>query len=171
MSNDLGCTIGHGEGENFVHVTHSASTGTTIGPIGEFPSMWEAIYWHNLNCTVEYGLSFNLDEERMYAMSAPAREELNIRKFIRKPLIVEGIQVNAHNMKEVAAWCGGTYTQTASKRPYIRVQIRTAPTDRMSMAFAGDWILKSDIGFKIYSKRSFDRTFESMEEWPDGQNG
>lgn len=81
--------------------------------------------------------------------------------FIRKPLIVEGVQVSALNMPEVAAWCGGEVTSTPSKRNFIKLQMKPSPLTRQNMAFAGDWVLKSEIGFKIYSKRAFERTFDA----------
>lgn len=81
--------------------------------------------------------------------------------FIRKPLVVEGVQVNAQNMIEVSEWCGGEVHSTPSKRSFIKLHMKPSPMTRQSMAFAGDWVLKSDMGFKIYSKRAFERTFEA----------
>jgi hypothetical protein len=81
--------------------------------------------------------------------------------FVRKPLLVEGIQVNSENMEQVAVWCGGTIQYTQSKRNFIKLQTKATPQARQNMAFVGDWVLKSDMGFKIYSKRAFDRTFDS----------
>lgn len=81
--------------------------------------------------------------------------------YIRKPLIVEGVQVSDENMVQVAGWCGGIIDNTPSKRNYIKLQqVPVTPNTRQNMAFPGDWVLKSDMGFKIYSKRAFDRTFD-----------
>jgi hypothetical protein len=80
--------------------------------------------------------------------------------FVRKPLVVEGLQVNTHNMDEVAAWCGGSIEETPSERKFIKLHIKPSPMTRQNMAFVGDWVLKSDVGFKIYSKKAFERTFD-----------
>lgn len=88
---------------------------------------------------------------------------LKTANFIRKPLLVEGIQVTPHNMVEVAQWCGGELHMTPSRREFIKLQVKPSPMTRQHMAFAGDWVLKSDMGFKIYSKRAFERTFDPSE--------
>lgn len=81
--------------------------------------------------------------------------------YARKPLVVEGIQVSSNNMTDVAEWCGGEVTNTPSKRSFIKLDVKSSHMVRQGMAFAGDWVLKSDMGFKIYSKKAFERTFES----------
>lgn len=94
-------------------------------------------------------------------MGSREKKVIKTATYIRKPLLVEGVQVSANNMVEVADWCGGEITSTPSKRAFIKLQIKPSPMTRQSMAFAGDWVLKSDMGFKIYSKRAFERTFEA----------
>lgn len=88
---------------------------------------------------------------------------LQTSKFIRKPLLVEGLQVTEDNMETIAKWCGGEICETVSKRNFIKLETKPSPMTRQNMAFAGDWVLKSEMGFKIYSKRAFDRTFDPKE--------
>ena len=161
MSNDLACVITAKTDEDFVHYTYATSSGTQF-ILSSFSKFEDAILFHNDTCESEYGLTIDIDRERLMGFGAPPKETLNVTKFIRKPLFVEGVQVTAHNMLAVADWCGGVSLQTASKRPYVKLPNKTAAADRLSMAFAGDWVLKSDVGFKVYSKRSFERTFDAF---------
>lgn len=83
--------------------------------------------------------------------------------FERKPFTVEGVQVTAENIIQVAAWCGGVVhnmlDDSPTARPYIKVKVKRAHSDRQSQAFHGDWVLKADNGFKVYTNGALRYTF------------
>lgn len=98
---------------------------------------------------------------------------LKIEKYTRKPFPVDAVQVTEDNLSEVALWCGGdihTSTKTLRddqgvetgkiKLPYIKVDVHRPLNDRQTKAFVGDWVLKSESGFKVYTLKAFDGSFE-----------
>lgn len=96
---------------------------------------------------------------------------MKTEKFQRKPFIVECVQVTAENMDEVAEWCKGTVTETDPqiaaqlKKPvqkWIQVETQQPMNDRQQQAFVGDWLLYANRGFKIYTPKAFERTFEPV---------
>lgn len=109
-------------------------------------------------------------------------------KYIRKPLIVDGVQVTEENFVEVAKWCEGElhWTHTGKKvftnghitgtidpssgadpiepeNQYIEVNIINPKSARQSRAYVGDWVLKSEFGLKIYTDRAFNNSFDTLE--------
>jgi hypothetical protein len=94
--------------------------------------------------------------------------DITPQRFVRKPLYVEGVQVSAENMVEVAAWCGGTIRHAAEevkKNPYIKLEsaVRGQPS-RQTMAFPKDWVLSYNGGFKVYTQMAFAKTFDPVNE-------
>lgn len=96
---------------------------------------------------------------------------MKTQKFQRKPFIVDCVQVTEENMEEVAKWCKGTITTTDSKiaeqlkrpvRTWIQVETQQPMSDRQKQAFVGDWLLYANNGFKIYTPKAFERTFEEV---------
>lgn len=97
---------------------------------------------------------------------------MKTEKFQRKPFIVECVQVTAENMADVAKWCGGVVTETDPqiaaqlKKPvqtWIQVDNAQQPmNERQKQAFVGDWVLYANHGFKIYTTKAFERTFEPV---------
>ena len=98
---------------------------------------------------------------------------LKIENYTRKPFPVEAVQVTEENLNEVAKWCGGdihTSTKTLRnaageetskiKRPFIKVDVHRPLNDRQTKAFVGDWVLKSESGFKVYTLKAFDNSFQ-----------
>jgi hypothetical protein len=99
-------------------------------------------------------------------------------KFQRKPFIVEAVQVTAENMAEVAQWTKGTVTSTDPaiaeqlKKPvqtWIQIDTQQPMNDRQQQAFVGDWVLYANRGFKIYTPKAFERTFEAVFKPEDKQ--
>lgn len=88
---------------------------------------------------------------------------IKTKKYQRKPVIVDAVQVSQRNFNEVAEWCMGDI-QTDGTQQYIRVRVHTPRSARQSMAFVGDWILYTEQGYKIYSNRSFHNTFDEVEK-------
>lgn len=91
---------------------------------------------------------------------------IKISKFDRKPLRVEGVQVTAENMAEVAEWCGGEvleHTYMGNQESYIKVPVVHPVSERQTRATIGTWVLLSEKGFKVYTKRSFNTSFEEVD--------
>ena len=85
---------------------------------------------------------------------------------MHKPLYVEAVQVTSQNMVEVAEWCGGTVQTSEEKRPrkYILVATVRPMQERQTWAFAGNWVLKTPQGYKIYTNNSFMNGFIKVVE-------
>lgn len=96
---------------------------------------------------------------------------LELKKFVRKPFPVEGVQVTAENMAEVASWCRGQLRKSAgpggrNPQKYIKVNVKRALNDRQTMAYVGDWVVtatdQSVKGFKVYTPKAFSLTFDEI---------
>jgi hypothetical protein len=88
-------------------------------------------------------------------------------RFVRKPFYVDGIQVTASNMEQVAAWCAGDIQESPSKgggKPasYIKVKVKAPLNDRQTKAYVGDWVLLANGDFKVYTHKSFVAAFDSL---------
>lgn len=93
--------------------------------------------------------------------------------YSRKSFIVEAIQVTEENLQEVATWCGGEVQTTSRPQKgsdekesadFIKVKVANrARNDRQTRAYPGDWLLLSEVGFKVYTDRAFKNTFEDMQ--------
>jgi hypothetical protein len=84
-------------------------------------------------------------------------------KYVRKPFYVDAVQVSAENMNDVAAWCSGDI-QASDKSKFIKVDVAKPISERQTMAFAGDWILSAGPGFKVYTNRAFQNSFEAVND-------
>lgn len=86
------------------------------------------------------------------------------KKFVRVPLYVDAIQVSNDNIEEVAKWVKGSIQQTDIRKrgleKYIFAPTHSPMNERQKMAFPGDWMLKTDKGFKIYTNDAFKNMFE-----------
>lgn len=92
--------------------------------------------------------------------------ELHPEKFARRPFFVDAIQVTAENLDAVAAWCMGetrTTEQTAEEK-YVKVRVHRPLTERQTKAFVGDWVLYAGTGFKVYTPKAFEKSFEPLGE-------
>ncbi len=88
-------------------------------------------------------------------------------KFARKPFYVDAIRVTADNMEDVAEWCMGDVVTTVKaegsvEEKYIRVRVHRPLTERQTKAFEGDWVLYAGTGFKVYTPRAFEKSFEKV---------
>ncbi len=89
-------------------------------------------------------------------------------KFSRKPFHVDAIQVTYENMEEVAIWCEGEVVaiekdETTAEK-YIKVRVYRPITERQTKAFVGDWVLYAGTGFKVYTSKAFEKSFEQVSE-------
>lgn len=78
--------------------------------------------------------------------------------YKRKPLLVEAVQVTEENIYEVAVWAAGTVFDGVKK--HIEIDVIHPLHAKQRRASTGDWVLKSDQGFKIYADSAFKKSFE-----------
>ena len=87
---------------------------------------------------------------------------MEIQRFMHVPLYVDGVQVTAETMAEIAKWCGGVISERKVQgrtEEFIKVQVNNPPSIRQTQAHVGDWVLKTKTGFKIYFERAMTKTF------------
>lgn len=88
--------------------------------------------------------------------------KIDTQTYTRKPFSVEAIQITKANMVHVAAWCKGTLIEDRGK-PFIEVEVHNPLNERQKKGYIGDWVLQSTSGFKVYTQKSFDKTFDVNE--------
>jgi len=90
------------------------------------------------------------------------------KKFVRVPLYVDAAQVSETIMEELAEWAGGEIMETDERNrgveKFIYIDVHSPMNERQKMAFAGDWVLSTDKGFKVYTNEAFKRMFEPASE-------
>lgn len=87
---------------------------------------------------------------------------LEIANYQRKVFVVEGTKVTEDNLEEVASWCEGEVLKDRRDQSFVKVPIVGSHRSRLSRAFVGDWVLRSEVGFKVYTQNSFDKCFEAV---------
>jgi hypothetical protein len=92
---------------------------------------------------------------------------LTLVQLSRKKFQVEGVQVTATNIEAVAEWCGGTLVEAPEishvddvYNPYIKVEVFRPMNERQTKAFIGDWVLFAGKGYKVYTQKALDKSFE-----------
>jgi len=89
--------------------------------------------------------------------------DLEVQTFVRKPFSVEAVQVTDENMDAVAKWCQGDVRTADKGDPFIKVRVHNPLTDRQTKAFVGDWVLYAGKGYKVYTDKAFERSFDPKE--------
>lgn len=95
-------------------------------------------------------------------------------KYMRKPFPVDGVQVTAENMSEIAAWCQGKIENTSedgSGANYIKVPVHKPANPRQERAYIGDFVLFAGKGFKVYLEQAFYASFEAIAGAPTVMHG
>ena len=82
--------------------------------------------------------------------------------YKRKPLLVEAVQVTEENLAEVAIWAAGTVFDSVKK--HVEIDVIHPLHAKQRRASTGDWVLKSDQGFKIYADSAFKKSFEAVTD-------
>lgn len=94
---------------------------------------------------------------------------LKTARYSYKPLQVDAVQVTDANMAEVATWCGGEVQRRAikaldgQKKNFIKVGVHRPANTKQTEAFEGDWVLRTDKGFRIYTDAAFTRCFHALD--------
>lgn len=95
-----------------------------------------------------------IDSDRM-------RIIMQTQTYNRKPLTVEAVQVTDENLYDVAKWCGGEVRSHATPgKKFILVDVLHPLNSKQTKASPGDWVLKSDQGYKIYANSAFLKGFD-----------
>lgn len=87
-------------------------------------------------------------------------------KYARKPFEIDAVQVTAENLEEVAAWCEGEIIgvdgemEKSVEERYIKVHVHRPMNEKQTKAFVGDWVLYAGKGFKVYTNKAFEASFE-----------
>jgi hypothetical protein len=88
---------------------------------------------------------------------------MDTQRFMYVPLFVDGVQVTAENMAEVAEWCEGKIDNTIIKgknQPFIKVDVLRPISLRQTRAFVGDWVLKIANGkLRVYTQKALVKDF------------
>jgi len=89
---------------------------------------------------------------------------LAIQRYTHVPLYVNAVQITAENLSEVASWCGGAIQTDVDTRQFIKVASIRPLRERQTQAYVGDWVLKTDVGLKVYTNKAFTRGFVNAPE-------
>ncbi len=96
-------------------------------------------------------------------------------KYVRKPLYVDVVRVDAENMIEIARWCQGEIrnfdneplsddvAENQQLERYIHVRVHNPKNARQTKAHIGDYLLYTERGYKVYTERAFQNSFELVE--------
>lgn len=91
-------------------------------------------------------------------------------QYIKKPLYVEAVRITRGNFSEVVAWCKGQIRTEHAKHPqnpgkkYIKIEAHNPINTRQTKAYVGDWVLKTERGFKVYSHKNFTESFDEVRK-------
>lgn len=88
---------------------------------------------------------------------------MKTHKFARKPFYVDAVRVSDANIEEVAQWCGGKIVTEHADGKHISVEVHRPINERQTQAFVGDWVLFAGSGYKVYTPKAFDKSFEKVK--------
>lgn len=89
---------------------------------------------------------------------------LEVKKFVQNPLYANAVLVTEENMAELSQWCEGAILSSHEGIPFIKVTVIRSKHERQSQAFVGDWVLRTQFGYKVYTPKAFERSFTEIEE-------
>lgn len=94
---------------------------------------------------------------------------ITTKQYVKKPLFVDAVRITRKNFDEVTQWCGGriqtehaNHAQHPGKK-FIKINAHNPINARQTKAFVGDWVLKTERGFKVYSHKNFLESFDEVE--------
>jgi hypothetical protein len=100
--------------------------------------------------------------------------ELEFVEHVRKPFVVEAIEVTTENIGELAQYIGTLrYKDDKEKTPYIAVDRRLIPN--VYRVYTGFWMTRMGDNIRCYSRKIFMDQFiaktDEMNEWIDWLTG
>lgn len=130
-------------------------------------------YW--IRCTLMGYHEIHEDECTGLTWRATAEEEaqmpLHVRKYIRKPLSFDAVQVTKDNMEEVALWCGGQVITTFNTaRHYVEVPVVNATKLHQTKAYEHFYVVKGHHSWRVYTPKSFETNFMAKVEIHEDHN-
>lgn len=97
---------------------------------------------------------------------------MEFTQFLRKPFVIEAIEVTKENIEDIAEFVG-TLQHKEDGTPYIAVNRRMVPN--VFRVYPGFWMTKMGENIRCYSKKVFVQQFveltEDMTAWVDYLNG
>lgn len=93
-------------------------------------------------------------------------DELETKRYVSNPLYVDGVQLTAQNLSQVARWCRGRIHKDKHKKTFIKVAVNRPATEKQTRAYPTDWVLKAGSGFKVYNDQAFRNRFKLVQENP-----
>jgi hypothetical protein len=84
---------------------------------------------------------------------------MEFNQFVRKPFVVEAVEVTEENIEEVAEYVG-TLRKKDDGTPYIQVDRRLIPN--VFRVFPGFWMTRMGDNIRCYSKRVFNDQFTEI---------
>src|SRR3954462_6357296 len=98
---------------------------------------------------------------------------IHTKKYVRKALYVDAVQIAEENFAELAEWCQGEIRSNDDeeliltdgnsvdpKGHHIRVRVHNPKNLRQTKGFVGDWILYTERGYKVYTQKAFKASFK-----------
>ncbi len=84
--------------------------------------------------------------------------------YVRRPFEVLALRVTEENQQSLALWSDGLVIEDESGRPYVHVSVKRPATERLTRAYPGDWILRSESetrgpSYKVYTEKAFLSSF------------
>lgn len=111
--------------------------------------------------------------ERSYGLTEPTTQRENqmsieTTKYARRPFFVDQVQITAENMAAVAEWCQGEVrTETGAdgqEVAYVHVRVHRPLNERQTKGYVGDHVLYAGTGYKVYTHKAFEASFEKVVE-------
>jgi hypothetical protein len=103
-------------------------------------------------------------------------EKMKTNLYARKSFQVEAVKVTFENIEDLASWCGGEIETQETRvknviqiEKFIRVPVTRPANEKQTRAYIGDYILKSDNSFKVYTERAFLKSFEPVVVYTEEQ--
>lgn len=97
-------------------------------------------------------------------------------RFMRRPFIVAGFQVDVDNMDAIARWCEG-YVIRDVAQPFIQVPVIRPTSRKQTEAFPTMWVIlsrgpvKGEKRFKVYTDEWVHRDFIIFDDFAYNDEG
>lgn len=104
------------------------------------------------------------------------------KKYVRKPLYVDVVQVTVENLFDVSEWCQGEVrdyndqplesdrAKNVALERYIHVRVHNPKNTRQTKAYVGDFILYTERGYKVYTQKAFKNSFDPVPSQAEAEN-
>jgi len=95
-------------------------------------------------------------------MNSTPPADAGAKRFRKKPVVIEAMQLTKQNIRDAMEWCGGTYWSRPPMRAITGIKIKTLEGE-MEASF-GDWIIRGVQGeFYPCKPKIFEATYEPAD--------